>query len=184
MAPASFGAFGGDLLVGNFGDGTINAYNPTNFALKGQLQDSTGKPIQNENLWEILFGSNGTGDPNTLYFSAGVNNEKGGLFGAIAVTAAPAKGDFTINAAQSTLTVTLGGSATVQVNVSPSSGFASPVTFTVSGLPTGATRIFPDLRHACGRGKCEHDPDDHSRHVHGTFAESLFHVAPPPRPHE
>jgi hypothetical protein len=142
LAPASFGAFGGDLLVGNFGDGTINAYNPTNFALKGQLQDSTGKPIQNENLWEILFGSNGTGDPNTLYFSAGVNNEKGGLFGAIAVTAAPAKGDFTINAAQSTLTVTLGGSATVQVNVSPSSGFASPVTFTVSGLPTGATFAF------------------------------------------
>src|SRR6202043_3686501 len=60
IAPSSFGAFGGDLLVGNFGDGTINAYDPASFALKGQLQDSTGKPIQNENLWEILFGSNGT----------------------------------------------------------------------------------------------------------------------------
>jgi uncharacterized protein (TIGR03118 family) len=142
LAPASFGAFGGDLLVGNFGDGTINAYDPTSFALKGQLQDSTGKPIQNGNLWEILFGSNGTGDPNTLYFSAGVNNEKGGLFGAIAATAAPAKGDFTINLAQSALTVTQGGSATVQVSVSPSNGFASPVTFTVSGLPTGATFQF------------------------------------------
>ena len=48
LAPASFGAFGGDLLVGNFGDITINAYDPTNFALKGQLKDSTGNPIQNE----------------------------------------------------------------------------------------------------------------------------------------
>src|SRR6201993_5059338 len=142
LAPASFGAFGGDLLVGNFGDGTINAYDPTSFALKGQLQDSTGKPIQNGNLWEILFGSNGTGDPNTLYFSAGVNNEKGGLFGSIAATATPAKGDFTINLAQSALTVTQGGSATVKVSVSPSNGFASPVTFTVSGLPTGATFQF------------------------------------------
>ena len=142
LAPASFGAFGGDLLVGNFGDGTINAYDPTSFALKGQLQDSTGKPIQNDNLWEILFGSNGTGDPNTLYFSAGVNNEKGGLFGAISAAAAPAQGDFTINLAQSGLTVTQGGSASVQLNVSPSNGFAAPVTFTVSGLPTGATFAF------------------------------------------
>ena len=142
LAPSSFGAFGGDLLVGNFGDGTINAYDPSSFALKGQLLDSTGKPIQNDNLWEILFGSNGTGDPNTLYFSAGINGEKGGLFGSIAVTAAPTTGDFTINLAQSTLTVTQGGSATVQVNVSPSNGFASPLTFTVSGLPTGATFAF------------------------------------------
>ena len=142
MTPASFGAFGGDLLVGNFGDGTINAYDPTSFALKGQLQDSTGKPIQNDNLWEILFGSNGTEDPNTLYFSAEVNNEKGGLFGSIAATAAAAKGDFTINLAQSALTVTQGGSATVQVSVAPSNRFASPVTFTVSGLPTGATFAF------------------------------------------
>jgi len=142
LAPASFGAFGGDLLVGNFGDGTINAYDPTSFALKGQLQDSTGKPIQNDNLWEILFGSNGTGDPNTLYFSAGINKEAGGLFGAISATAVPAKGDFTMNLAQSALTVTQGGSATVQVRVSPSNGFASPVTFTVSGLPTGATFQF------------------------------------------
>ena len=141
-APASFGAFGGDLLVGNFGDGTINAYDPASFTLKGQLQDSTGKPIQNQNLWEILFGSNGTGDPNTLYFSAGVNNEKGGLFGAIAASTAPAKGDFSIDLAHSALTVMQGGSSSVQVTVSPSNGFASPVMFSVSGLPIGATFAF------------------------------------------
>jgi len=142
LAPASFGSFGGDLLVGNFGDGTINAYEPTSFAFKGQLQDSTGKPIQNDNLWEILFGAKGTGDPNTLYFSAGVNHENGGLFGAIAPTPAAVQGDFTINLAQSALTVKQGNSATVQVNVAPSNGFASAVTFSVSGLPTGATFQF------------------------------------------
>src|SRR5579863_590019 len=51
LAPMSFGTFGGDLLVGNFGDGTINAYDPASFAWKGQVQDSTGKPIQNDALW-------------------------------------------------------------------------------------------------------------------------------------
>ena len=142
LAPASFGAFGGDLLVGNFGDGTINAFDATSFAFKGQLQDSTGKPIHNDSLWEILFGANAAGDPNTLYFSAGVNGEKGGLFGAIAVTGTAVKGDFTLNLAQATLTVTQGSSATVQVSVLPSTGFSAPVTFSVSGLPTGATFQF------------------------------------------
>src|SRR6266567_3862433 len=152
LAPASFGAFGGNLLVGNFGDGTINAFDATSFAFKGQLQDAAGKPIQNDRLWEILFGANGTGDPNTLYFSAGVNNEKGGLFGAIAATGPAAKGDFTLNVAQSTLMVTQGASATVTVDVLPSSGFNSPVSFTVSGLPTGATFQFspPSVTPAAG----------------------------------
>ena len=61
-----------DLLVGNFGDGTINAYDAGTFALKGQLQDTTGKPITNDRLGGRFFGQNGTGDPNTLYFSAGI----------------------------------------------------------------------------------------------------------------
>lgn len=142
LAPAAFGAFGGDLLVGNFGDGTINAYDPASFAWKGQLQDSTGKPIQNDALWEILFGANGTGDPNTLYFTAGVNNEKGGLFGTITATAAAAAGDFTMNLAQTALTVKQGTSGTVQVSVLPANGFSSPVTFNVTGLPAGTTFQF------------------------------------------
>ena len=142
LAPSAFGAFGGDLLVGNFGDGTISAFDATSFAFKGQLQDATGKPIQNDRLWEILFGSNGTGDPNTLYFSAGVNNEKGGLFGAIAATGPAVTGDFTLSLAQATLTVAQGASANVMVSVLPSNGFNGPVNFTVSGLPSGATFQF------------------------------------------
>src|SRR5882762_10106706 len=108
IAPASFGAFGGDLLVGNFGDGTINAYDASTFALKGQLQDTTGKPISNDRLWEILFGQNGTGDPQTLYFSAGVNDEKGGLFGSITTATPVGAGDFQLAVSTPALTIAQG----------------------------------------------------------------------------
>ncbi len=60
LAPAGFGTFGGDLLVGNFGDGVINAYDPASFALKGQITDATGAPIANPGLWEIVFGAGST----------------------------------------------------------------------------------------------------------------------------
>ena len=142
LAPAGFGQFGGDLLVGNFGDGTINAFDPTSFALKGQLQDATGAAIVNNRLWEILFGQGGTGDPNTLYFSAGVNNEKGGLFGAIAVAAAAPAGDFQVAPSVQAVTLAAGASGTVQIQVAPSNGFSAPVTFNVSGLPAGLTFQF------------------------------------------
>ncbi|WP_109484465.1 TIGR03118 family protein [Occallatibacter savannae] len=142
LAPASFGQFGGDLLIGNFGDGTISAYDPTTFALKGQLNDPSGAPIQIEDLWELTFGSGSTGDPNTLYFAAGVNHEKGGLFGAITAAAPHPAGDFSMNLAQSSLTVAQGGSASVQLNLVPANGFASKIDFSVSGLPAGVTFQF------------------------------------------
>jgi uncharacterized protein (TIGR03118 family) len=142
LAPTTFGKFGGALLVGNFGDGTINAYDPGSFVFKGQLQDATGKTLVNDRLWEIIFGQNGTGDPNTLYFSAGVNDEKGGLFGAIAVTAPATPGDFQIQVSTPSLTLVEGSSGTVQINVTPSDGFNAPVNLSVSGLPGGVTFQF------------------------------------------
>ncbi len=84
MAPAGFGGFGGDLLVGNFGDGTISAFNPLTGAFLGALSDVKGNPITNDGLWAINFRASGSGfDPNTLFFVAGINNEADGLFGAI-----------------------------------------------------------------------------------------------------
>ena len=73
--------------------------------MKGQLQDATGKPITNDRLWEILFGQNGTGDPGLLYFSAGVNDEKGGLFGSITATSPVVAGDFQLAVSAPALTV-------------------------------------------------------------------------------
>jgi len=142
MAPASFGAFGGDLLVGNFGDGKINAFDPTTFAFKGTLQNAAGNPIQNDRLWELVFGQNGTGDPNTLYFSAGVNDERGGLFGSIKATGPATTGDFQIAISGTAITLPQGSSGTLQLSVQPTNGFQAPVSFTVSGLPTGATFQF------------------------------------------
>ena len=91
VAPSTFGPFGGALLVGNFGDGTINAYNVSNGAMMGTLLDLTGAPIAYPGLWSIAFGSGSRSeDPGTLYFTAGIgggpNNdpvESHGLFGSI-----------------------------------------------------------------------------------------------------
>jgi uncharacterized protein (TIGR03118 family) len=85
LAPDSFGDFGGDVLVGNFGDGHINAYDAQgNF--QGQLADGLGNPITVGGLWGLRFGNDGqAGDSNTLFFSAGINHEQDGLLGTIQV---------------------------------------------------------------------------------------------------
>ena len=86
LAPVGFGAYGGDLLVGNFGDGRINVFNPTNGAWLGALMDNTNAvPIEVPGLWAIAFGNGHSGgDAYTLYFTAGINDESDGLFGSIA----------------------------------------------------------------------------------------------------
>ena len=98
-APAGFGKFSGDLLVGNFGDGTINAFDPTTGNLVGQLDDPNGNPITNLGLWDITFGNGGSGgSKNILYFTAGIpgpdNIEDHGLFGS--VSAVPEPGTLTL----------------------------------------------------------------------------------------
>jgi uncharacterized protein (TIGR03118 family) len=89
MAPASFGVYGGDLLVGNFGSGRIDAYQPlttTHFAYKGQLRVANGAPITLDGLWAIAFGNDSSAGPSTsLFFAAGPTGEKHGLFGMINV---------------------------------------------------------------------------------------------------
>jgi uncharacterized protein (TIGR03118 family) len=85
IAPAGFGAFGGALLVGNFADGAINAFNLTTGASLGALQTQSGTPIAIPGLWALIFGNGKSGgDPNTLYFSAGIQSEAHGLLGSIA----------------------------------------------------------------------------------------------------
>jgi len=86
LAPASFGPFGGDLLVGNFGDGRINAFNPLTNAFLGQLTDGSGNPLAIDGLWALTAGNGGSGgNTQSIYFSAGPGNEAHGLFGVIAV---------------------------------------------------------------------------------------------------
>jgi uncharacterized protein (TIGR03118 family) len=93
IAPASFGIFGGGLLVGNFGEGnpSIHAFNPTTGAFLGTLQNEAGDGIEIDELWALSFGNGGAGgDPNTLYFTAGTAEEEHGLFGSLKPTTATA----------------------------------------------------------------------------------------------
>jgi uncharacterized protein (TIGR03118 family) len=84
VSPAGFGAFGNALLVGNFGDGKINAFNITTGAFLGTLNDELGSPIIIPGLWAISFGNGvGGGDTSALYFNAGYDGERHGLFGSL-----------------------------------------------------------------------------------------------------
>ena len=84
LAPAKFGKFSHDVLVGNFGDGRINAFDPGTGAFLGQLQDEHGNPITINGLWGVAFGNGGlAGDTTTLFFASGLNDEADGLFGSI-----------------------------------------------------------------------------------------------------
>ena len=147
VPPAGFGgSLAGDLLVGNFGDGAINAYNFSTGAFIDQMKDSTGTPIINGSLWDMVFGGGGaqSGDPNTMYITAGLNNEMHGLFAAITANATPpaATGDFSITASPSTLTIAAGQPATFMVSLGGLNGFSSAVTLTCSGQPLGSTCNF------------------------------------------
>jgi uncharacterized protein (TIGR03118 family) len=83
LAPAGFGRFGGALLVGNFGNGRINAYNATTGAHLGELRKSNGQPIVIDGLWGLQFGNGNAAKTNELLFSAGPDGESHGLLGKI-----------------------------------------------------------------------------------------------------
>ena len=84
MAPANFGTFSNDLLVGNFGDGKINVYNPTTGAMIGTISNSAGTPIVIDGLWALVFGNGINSQPtNTLFYTAGPGGEAHGLYGRI-----------------------------------------------------------------------------------------------------
>jgi uncharacterized protein (TIGR03118 family) len=89
LAPSSFGDLAGDLLVGNFGDGRINVFNPTTGAFLGQLKDPDGETIQIDGLWALKVGNGGNGGAtDTVYFTAGLFDETHGLFGSLKGVAA------------------------------------------------------------------------------------------------
>lgn len=89
VAPASWGAFANDLLVGNFGNGEINAFNPTTGAFVGTVMGSNGQPIVNSGLWALGTRTGPGFDPNAVYFVAGINGQRDGLFGTITPTPEP-----------------------------------------------------------------------------------------------
>ncbi len=79
IAPASFGQFAGDLLVGNFGDGKINVYDPTTGSFLGTMQDANGKALKIDGLWALDSGPGAS----SVQFSSGPDKETHGLIGTI-----------------------------------------------------------------------------------------------------
>ncbi len=89
LTPSGFGNYGNDILIGNFGNGEINAFDPTTGAFIGTLDGQNNLPFVNESLWYIGFRTAGPYDPNALYFTAGLANEEGGLLGKLVPTPEP-----------------------------------------------------------------------------------------------
>ena len=86
LAPSTFGSLGNMLLIGNFGDGVINAYDPTTGVFVGAIADSAGTPLANAGLWGLVFGNGAQNQPvNTLFFTAGPNGGANGLYGRLDV---------------------------------------------------------------------------------------------------
>lgn len=90
LAPAAFGAFAGDLLIGNFGDGIINAFDPITGASLGVLADASNNPLVNLGLWGLKVGNGGNGgSPDALYLTAGGADEASGVFARIVAIPEP-----------------------------------------------------------------------------------------------
>jgi uncharacterized protein (TIGR03118 family) len=83
IAPEGFGHLDGDLLVGNFGDGRINVFDPMTGASKGMLRTVGGHAIVIDGLWALMFGNGNAAKTNELLFSAGPDDESHGLLGKI-----------------------------------------------------------------------------------------------------
>jgi uncharacterized protein (TIGR03118 family) len=145
-APATFGEFPSAILVGNFGDGTINAFDTTGKFL-GQLSDSSNKVLVNPGLWDMVFGGGGTsGDPGTLYLTAGGSNQPNfpsgasttAVFASLVPAAAVAGPDFSLNFSAPSATVMAGGSTSLMIAASAIGGFNSQISLTCSA-PAGLT---------------------------------------------
>lgn len=88
IAPVGFGTFSNDLLVGNSGNGEINAFDLATGTFLGTLENAQGQPIVSSGLWTLNFGNGGNGGgTDTLFFTAGINGQRDGLYGSISAGA-------------------------------------------------------------------------------------------------
>ncbi len=140
FSAANFGQFSNAVLIGNFGDGTINAFD-TNGNSLGKLVDTNGNQLVNPGLWELLFGVSGS-DAETLYFTAGGPNQTSGLFATLKAAQAVTAGDFSLSLSSSRLSVSRGSAATLNVSASAVGGFNGTITLSCSGLPSGISCSF------------------------------------------
>jgi uncharacterized protein (TIGR03118 family) len=144
LAPADFGTLSNALLVGNFGDGKINAYDPASGQFIGAVQDLTGTAFAEQGLWGIEFGNDAVNQPhNTLFFAAGIGNQADGEYGRIDLGGAPTLNAppvvaLSVPAGNLTGTVTLTATVTDPGNIAVAS-----VKFFVNGTTLIGTATAP-----------------------------------------
>ena len=141
-AASSFGKFSNAILVGNFGDGAINAFDAASGMPLAQLADSGGHPLINPGLWELVFGQTGTGDPNTLYLTAGGSDQMHGLFASVAPAQNATTADFSLALSTQSASVARGAATSIMIDASGVGGFNSPVALSCTGLPAGISCSF------------------------------------------
>jgi len=111
VAPANFGAFSNDVLIGNFGDGKITAFNSAGVR-KGQLSDANNAPLVLEGLWGLAFGNNKAGNlTQGLYFGAGTNDEANGLYGRVIADVSGTSFPYSVRATEASSSMTGIGSS-------------------------------------------------------------------------
>jgi uncharacterized protein (TIGR03118 family) len=147
-APSSFGTFANDILVSNFGDGTISAFDTTGKFI-GQLTNSSNATLVNPGMWDMVFGAGGTGDPGTLYLTAGgsiqPNFPGGGSATSVFASLVPANSvtspNFSLSLSAPSTTVAAGGSANLTISAAAVGGFNSQISLTCTA-PAGLTCAF------------------------------------------
>ena len=154
-APASFGTFASDILVGNFGDGTISAFDATGKFL-GQLTDSSNRVLVNSGLWDLVFGGGGGANNNpgtlgTLYITAGgsagqpnfpaTGGSATAVFASLTPAVAAGSPGFSLNLSAQSTTVAPGGSANLTVSAAAVGGFNRQISLTCSA-PAGLSCAF------------------------------------------
>jgi uncharacterized protein (TIGR03118 family) len=128
-ASANFGAFSNDILIGNYGDGRINAFDPNTGQFLGSLKDGNGNPISDPELHSMVFGDTNAGAADTLFLTAGLRGGNDGVFASIAVNNSGAGPDFSLTAPSSSVNVMPGQTANFSVTATPVGNFRGLFSF-------------------------------------------------------
>lgn len=136
QASANFGAFSNDILIGNYAEGTINAFDPNTGEFLGSLKDGNGTPIANQQLHSLVFGDGKAGNADTLYLTAAPAGGSAGIFASVAVNTSGAGPDFALSADRQSVTVTPGQVGDFSVKAAPVGNYRGTFTFSCNAPAT------------------------------------------------
>ncbi len=141
VAPATFDFFAGDLLVGNWGDGTISAFNFATGAFIDEMRDPSGAVLANASLKDVVFAPAGMGiDSRSMLITTGPSGGSGSLMATLSPAATPeVTADFSLGASPTSMTIAAGQSANFTITVTSMNSFTAAVSLTCSGQPLNST---------------------------------------------